>query len=128
MPNRLEPVNLIDFTGGLNLRRNQFQLANNESPEMNNISIDPLGGIYTRRGWDRASDDIVESETTWDPRRAFMTQLSDGSDIIYVAANNTVFSGGTDGVFTDLALDADAIPHMADFAVFGDDTYIALRA
>ena len=48
MANRLEPVNLADFTGGLNLRRNQFQLAPNESPEMNNINVDPLGGIYTR--------------------------------------------------------------------------------
>jgi hypothetical protein len=126
MPNRLEPINLIDFTGGLNLRRNQFQLAANESPEMTNITIDPLGGIYTRRGWERWSDDIVESESAWDPRRALLVQLSSGSDIIYIAANNTIFEAGGDGVFTDLELTAEANPHMADFAVFGDDTYFAL--
>lgn len=126
MPNRMEPINLIDFTGGLNLRRNQFQLSPNESPEMRNIAIDPLGGIYTRLGWDRWSPDIVASESPWDPRRAYLSQLSDGTDIIYVAANNTIFAAGSDGVFTDLALTAESVTSMADFAAYGDDTYIAL--
>lgn len=127
MPNRLEPINLIDFTGGLNLRRNQFQLAPNESPQMNNVTIDPLGGIYTRRGWERWSEDIVESGTAWDPRRAQLVQLADGTDIVYIAANNSIWESGADGVFSELiTLSADAIPHMADFANFGDDTYFAL--
>ena len=42
MANRLDPINLADFTGGLDLRSNQFQLAANQSPEMENITIDPL--------------------------------------------------------------------------------------
>jgi hypothetical protein len=125
MANRLEPVNLIDFTGGLNLRRNQFQLDANESPEMRNIAIDPLGGIYTRRGWDRYSKDIVEPETTWDPRRAHLAQLSDGTDIIYIAANNKIFASNPDTTFSDIGLIAEANPHMADFTSHGDDTYIA---
>jgi hypothetical protein len=41
MVNRLEPLNLMDFTGGINLRRNQFQLADNESPDLLNVDIDP---------------------------------------------------------------------------------------
>ena len=64
MVNRLEPLNLVDFTGGLNLRSNTFQLQPNESPEMINISIDPLGGIYSRRGWERWNGpDIVDLDT-----------------------------------------------------------------
>lgn len=125
MPNRLEPINLIDFTGGLNLRKNQFQLAGNESPEMVNIAIDPLGGIYTRRGWDRWSQDIVPEGTAWDPHRAYLIQFADGTDMVYVAANNKVFWGDPSGSFNDLGIDADAIPHMADFDCFGDDVYIA---
>ena len=31
-----------DFTGGLNLRADQFQLARNESPDMLNIEIDRM--------------------------------------------------------------------------------------
>lgn len=125
MVNRAEPINLIDFTGGLNLRKNQFQLAGNESPEMINISIDPLGGIYTRHGWHRWSENIVPEGDPWDPHRAYLIQFSDGVDMVYVAANNTVFWANPAGVFTDLGISADAVPHMADFDAFGDDVYIA---
>ena len=127
MPNRLEPINLTDFTGGLNLRSNQFQLAPNESPEMVNIVIDPLGGIYTRHGWDRWNeDDIVNLETTtWNPRRAFLHQLSDGSDVIYVASDTKIYWAREDAIFAGpLAMVADATPHMADFAAWGDTLYI----
>ena len=71
MVNRLEPLNLMDFTGGLNLRRNQFQLAENESPDLLNVDIDPRGGFYTRKGWQRwnANDVIdVEAGVAWKPR------------------------------------------------------------
>jgi hypothetical protein len=130
MPNRLEPINLVDFTGGLNLRRNQFQLAPNESPEMINIAIDPLGGIYTRWGWERWNGpDIVPEGSPWDPRRAWVHTLADGTTLVYIAANNTVFwsqaPGGSGNVFTDLAIAVHAAPHMADWATFGDDLYIA---
>lgn len=129
MVNRLEPLNLIDFTGGLNLRSNTFQLQPNESPEMVNVSIDPLGGIYTRKGWKRWSgEDVVDPTTTlWDPRRAFLAQLSDGTDIVYIASDNNLYAGtAVEGAtIEDLELSANAVPHMADFGVFGDDTYIA---
>jgi len=39
-----------DFSGGLNLRSDQFQLADNESPLMLNVEIDPRGGIFGRGG------------------------------------------------------------------------------
>lgn len=128
MPNRLEPINLIDFTGGLNLRRNQFQLAPNESPEMINMVVDPLGGICTRKGWRRWNGpDIVPDASTWDPRRAFLNQLSDGTDTIYIAASNRIYTAAAieGATYVDLGIDVTATPHMADFASFGDDLYIA---
>jgi hypothetical protein len=39
-----------DFTGGLNLRADQFQLKRNESPDMLNVEVDPRGGLFTRGG------------------------------------------------------------------------------
>lgn len=128
MANRLEPVNLVDFTGGLNLRRNQFQLRGNESPEMENITVDPLGGIYTRAGWRRWNEeDIVADPETWDPRRAYLIQTSDGSDYIYIAnGDGTVYWSDAAGTFAALAgVTAQCVPHAADFVAWGDDLYIA---
>ena len=49
----LQPINLVDFTAGLNLRRSDFNLAENESPAMLNVEIDPRRGFSSRRGWVR---------------------------------------------------------------------------
>jgi hypothetical protein len=126
MPNRREPLNLVDFTGGLNLRVNQFQLAGNESPQMENITIDPLGGIYSRLGWERwNAADIAIDPTTWNPRRAFLHQLADGTDNVYVAANNKIFMTSGSNTFTDSGLVANAAIHMADFTSYGDTVYVA---
>lgn len=40
---------LRDFTGGLNLRDDAFQLATNESSDMLNVEISPAGGIMRRK-------------------------------------------------------------------------------
>ncbi len=41
---------LQDFSGGLNLRSDQFNLAPSESPAMLNVDVDPRGGIKMRLG------------------------------------------------------------------------------
>jgi hypothetical protein len=40
-----------DFTGGLNFRADQFQLAPNESPFILNMEVDPRGGVFSRAGY-----------------------------------------------------------------------------
>ena len=50
---RLQPLNLTDFTGGINSARSDFQLADNESPAILNMEVDPRVGFYTRPGWQR---------------------------------------------------------------------------
>jgi hypothetical protein len=63
MVNRLKPLNLFDFTGGVNLRPESFQLQENELPEMLNLEVDPRGGINTRRGWKtNAVNSVVTAE------------------------------------------------------------------
>lgn len=42
-------TNLVDFTGGLNLRADAFQLAPNESPDLMNVDVDPRGGFAMRK-------------------------------------------------------------------------------
>lgn len=128
MVNRLEPINLMDWTGGLNLRRNQFQLAENESPDMLNVDVDPRGGFYTRRGWSRWNNSDVIDPTTgvWQPRNAAVHNLANGEQIVYVVNAGKVYAAGTDHVFSQLTgISATASPHDSDFAAWGEDMYIA---
>jgi hypothetical protein len=126
MANRLDPINLVDFTGGLNTRASPFQLGENETPESLNVSVDRLGGIYSRRGWARwTDDDLWPDAATWDPRRGYMHSLSDGSDVVYVAANGTILGGDGSNRLANLNIACSADSHLADFASMADTVYIA---
>jgi hypothetical protein len=128
MVNRLEPLNLMDFTGGLNLRTNQFQLADNETPDLLNVDIDPRGGFYTRKGWQRwNATDIVDIETTaWHPRNSFVHLWANGDQQVYVVNEHRLYSAGSDGVFTSaLPTLCQADPHCIDHAPWGDDVFLA---
>lgn len=60
---------VFDFTGGLNFRADQFQLAPNESPGMLNVEIDPRGGVFSRAGYQiKNSSPIVTPGTYWNPK------------------------------------------------------------
>ena len=41
---------LESFSGGLNLRADQFDLKTDESPDMLNVNVDPRGGVALRGG------------------------------------------------------------------------------
>ena len=93
---------------------------------MANVTIDPLGGIYTRKGWECWNDEeLMVDPATWDPRRAYMTQLHDGTDLAYIAANGKLWMSTSGTAFTDSGAVCQARSHMADFATFGDETYVA---
>ena len=139
-----------DFTGGLNLRADQFQLAENESPKMLNVEVDPRGGIFSRGGMRRITtqpivggnillenndvlqsenDDLFSPEVTygWNPKRLFHFEttanylmLSTGFD---GSLNGEVFYG-TGGDFTNLNV-AVTNSEGAAFAEWGDRLHIA---
>src|SRR4029077_17770238 len=115
MVNRLEPLNLMDFTGGLNLRRNQFQLGETESPDLLNVDIDPRGGFYTRKGWMRWNDtDVIDvaAGVEWKPRNAFIHTHANGSQYINVVNDHKIYWADNDGVFARLGtVVAEAQPH-----------------
>lgn len=127
MPNRLDPIDLTDFTGGLNLRRNPLAIGENESPDMLNVDVDPRGGFYTRRGWQRwNSADVVDvSLTSWEPRNQFSHVKAGGEQEIYIVNDDKIYvaDDSTEFVEIDEAV-AEANIHGADFAAWGDDVYI----
>jgi len=124
--NRLEPIDLTDFTGGLNLRRDQFTLGDNESPDMLNVDVDPRGGFYTRRGWHRWNgSDITTPVTNWRPRNSGVHNLSSGAQIFYVGSGNTVWRADESTNFVDMGIAANGAPHQVDGASWGDAMYLA---
>lgn len=50
MARNVQAASMREFTGGLNLRADQFQLGTNESPDILNMDVDPRGGIRLRKG------------------------------------------------------------------------------
>lgn len=93
-----------DFTGGLNLRSDQFQLADNESPEMLNVEVDPRGGVFSRGGFARINADDIGG--TWNPQKITSfdsaygrkLMLASGNKLLYFSAPNfaPLSVGGTD--------------------------------
>jgi len=81
-----------DFTGGLNLRADQFQLAPNESPEIINMEIDPRGGAFTRAGWQMLNTTAIGA-AVWNPKTLFNYKHSTAPTIMF----STGKSGATNG-------------------------------
>lgn len=131
------PLDLLDFSGGLHLRRSEFALAHNQSPDMLNVDVDPKIGVLTRPGWMRWNEeDIIEEPdgASWVPRNAYIHATSDGDYIVYVSNDQdetrTVYYSTSEASFIDMRTDSagfscSAEPHLADFASWGDVCYIA---
>lgn len=111
---RLETVQIKDFTGGLNYRADAFQLADNESPDMLNVDIDPRGGFSQRNGVRDYNASAIGSLAagTFDPHRIFA--WDGNSRQLFVSANNKVYWTKTDA-FADMGVTTDAV----DGAEFG---------
>jgi len=116
-----------DFSGGLNLRSDQFQLAENESPKMLNVEIDPRGGVFSRGGMVRINSTAIAG--TWDPQKLYPFS-GDGSNPHVLLANGNKLLKSTGGNFTTLQYSAgndvtSNSPHGACVAIWGDTAYIA---
>jgi hypothetical protein len=114
-----------DFTGGLNLRADQFQLADNESPEMLNVEVDPRGGVFSRGGMRRINSTNVSG--TWNPDRLFAFYGAN-TRLMLANANKVMYQSGT--TFVNLEYSAgNAIPtstgHGACFSAWGKTLYMA---
>lgn len=103
-----------DFTGGLNLRADVFNLARNESPNLLNVDIDPRGGVQSRSGTVQVNSADIGSIAagSFSPNRMFHWRK--GSQQLMLAANNKVFYATNDN-FTDTTI-ATTNDYGAEFA------------
>jgi hypothetical protein len=155
MANRLQPINMLDFTGGLNLRADAFQLAENESPSMLNVEVDPRGGFHLRKGWrslnsspatlrfhplvDEDGNPMTDENDTnltvgvvgpWNPRSILAYEPSSGPRRVLISNGGGLLVGDLAGNFTDMEVGGDLVevaasPHGASFAPWLDVVYIA---
>ena len=114
-----------DFTGGLNFRADQFQLASYESPDMLNVEIDPRGGVFSRGGQHRLNTTAVAG--TWSPQKLYSFT---GATSTVMLANSTKVFRSTGGNFTTLQYSAgndivSASPHGVCMAQWGDSMYLS---
>lgn len=114
-----------DFTGGLNYRADQFQLKDNESPDMLNVEIDPRGGVYSRGGQRNLNSTAISG--TWTPRNLF--PFYGATSTLMLKTATTVYKC-TSNAFSVLEFAA-ASPivssnsHGASLAQWGNSLYIA---
>jgi hypothetical protein len=123
---RLAVERYDDFTGGLNLRADQFQLARNESPDMLNVEIDPRGGVFARGAMVRLNTTAVSG--AWNPQRLWPFY---GDSSVLMLSNSTKLYKSTGGDFSTVQYsagnDVTAVSsHGACLAQWGDTLYIAI--
>ena len=117
-----------DFTGGLNLRADQFLLSKNESPDMLNVEIDPRGGVFSRGAMQRLNATAVTGTWAPDKLHAFY-----GAVPTVMLANSTKVYRSTGANFSTLQFSsgndiATTNAHGASFANWGDTLYISTGA
>ena len=121
-----------DFTGGLNFRADQFQLAENESPFLINMEIDPRGGLFTRAGIQfQNTTPIAVSQATWNPKSTFFYDASNRYIMMstgFLSTSGEVWYS-TGANFTRLAETAGLLtvsnPNGAAFTQWEQNLYIA---
>ena len=126
MAGRLQVERTDDFTGGLNLRADAFQLGGNESPDLLNVDIDPRGGFMMRRGIQRYNTAAVGAigAGAFTPKRLWVWEQT--TPQVLVAANSLVFWAAS-STFASTTI-ATTAAHGASFAAWSGSTrfvYIA---
>lgn len=124
-----------DFTGGLNFRADQFQLAQNESPNILNMEIDPRGGAFTRAGIRfKHTSPIPITQTVWNPKSTFFLDAANRLIMLSTGYNGVGQEGevhkSTGNNFTRLNLSAVNLiqitnPNGASFTQWEDILYFA---
>jgi hypothetical protein len=121
----LNLVEIKNFTGGLNLRADVFQLANNETSDLLNVEIDPRGGFFSRGGIQRLNNTAVSG--TWTPQRLAFFEAN-ASTLMLSTKTKPYYFGSS--AFTELKIGATTSMSVTSewgvsFADWGDKMYMS---
>ena len=117
---RLSLLRTDDFTGGLNLRADPFQLGRTESPDLLNVDIDPRGGLTVRGGMTKLNTSAIGgiSNGAFTPKGLYAWDNS--SPRVLLAANNVVYGASTTA-FSTIGVNTTA-PFGASFTSWSAST------
>lgn len=121
---QMRTVDLNDYTGGLNLRDDQFLLAENESPDLWNVDVDKSGGFQIRR----PVKPFNETPLPAIPCSIFSYENAAQDSQLVVCRGDQVFWAEADGVFTSMGLDEGAVSYGQRGVTFDDKSYIVRNA
>src|SRR6266540_3511485 len=85
----LKELRLRDFSGGLNLRDAQSELAPNESPDLWNVTLDERGGVDKRLGYTKYNTEAYASAKVTNLFQ--WTQPSIGTAVLIVQCGTGLF-------------------------------------
>jgi hypothetical protein len=103
----LRAIRVDDFTGGLNLDSNSFQVAKNQSGDLLNVDLNPKGGVSSRWGFARKHTSAIGglAAGAFIPSKLF-TWSAAGNKYLLLAANDAIYHS-TGGNFTSLSAPTD---------------------
>lgn len=103
----LRAIRVDDFTGGLNLDTNSFQVGQNESGDLLNVDLNPKGGVSSRWGFIRKHTTAIGgfAAGAFEPNGLFFWSSSAGKYIMLSSNDNVYHSTGSD--FTSLSTPTD---------------------
>ena len=120
-----------DFKGGLNLRADQFNIAENESPALLNVEVDPRGGVRRRDAVVKVNATALDNEIISlmshyeaDTNQVLVAALDSAttqSQIFYNADATGDFTGPIQISGVNVYFDTAQPPRHV---TFNDDTYI----
>jgi hypothetical protein len=88
---------LESFSGGLNLRADQFDLEEDESPDMLNVTVDPRGGVALRGGVIRRNATALANDI-----KGIWSFYTDGGTKQVMVNHGTKVAYSASGNFTEL--------------------------
>lgn len=122
MARKVQIESATDFTGGLNLAVQDFQLAPNESPDLLNVDLDRRGGFVLRN----VVNVMNETDTGTTPQNIWQYEAGSTKQVIIQQGNDIAYSTGDE--FTADTLDAVATTGKMRAITFNDLNYVQRNA
>lgn len=122
-PNPILTEPLTNFTGGLNLRADAFQLSEGESPDLLNVDLDPRGGFTLRDGVDVLNSTALSVK----PKAIFSFATASGTKQIVVQQDSDL-AYSTGGNFTSINPDALTTSGTMTAVEFNEKLYVCRNA
>lgn len=121
----IRAIRVDDFTGGLNLDSNSFQVEKNQSGDLLNVDLNPKGGVSSRWGFVRKHNNAIGGLAAGVFAPTHLFYWSGASAKYVMLASNDGIYYSTGGDFTSLSTPTDNA-HGASFANWDreNDSYL----